>query len=112
MSSVEQFLFGDDEIIENEEYRRGLKRGGGSSSSSRSSSRSRTSTGNCYGDRCDDTGGTISIAIVVGAVIGGVCIMCLCYYLIVYCLNRKYKAEIKARKKRNLVHPDGDFSDG
>ena len=86
--------------------RRRLKRGG--SSSSRSSSSKSRSYGNCYGDRCDDTGGSVSIAVIIGIVAGGLCVICLCYYLIVWLLNKKHDHDVKKRKKRNWVHPDGD----
>ena len=89
--------------------RRRLKRGG--SSSSRSSSSKSRSYGNCYGDRCDDTGGSISIAVIIGIVAGGLCVICLCYYLIVWLLNKKHDHDVKKRKKRNWVHPDGDADD-
>ena len=88
---------------------RQLKRGGSSSRSS-SSSKSR-SYGNCYGDRCDDVGGSVSIAVIIGIVAGGLCAICLCYYLIVWLLNKKHDHDVKKRKKRNLVHPDGDADD-
>ena len=61
-----------------------LKRGGSSSSSSRSSS-SRGSYGNCYGDRCDDTGGSADVAIIIGSIVGGCCVLLCIYMLIVYC---------------------------
>ena len=48
---------------------------------------------------------------IIGIVAGGLCLICLGYYLIVYCLNRKEKKDIKSRRKRNWVHPDGDISD-
>ena len=48
---------------------------------------------------------------IIGIVAGGLCVICLCYYLIVWLLNRKHEADVKKRKKRNWVHPDGDVSD-
>ena len=77
---------------------RSLKRGGGSSRSS-SSSRSGSSYGNCYGDRCDNTGGSTSAAIIVGCVVGGCVFILLIYCLISYCIEKKKKAAKKARKK-------------
>jgi len=126
LTDLEVFLYGDEDassieadtiltspswFTDNHHHRRKLKRGGGSSSKSSSSSRSRTSYGNCYGDRCDDTGGSVSIAIIIASIVGGFCVICLFYYLITYCLARKDKADRKKRKKRNWVHPDGDVSD-
>ena len=89
--------------------RRRLKRGG--SSSSRSSSSKSRSYGNCYGDRCDDTGGSVSIAVIIGIVAGGLCAICLCYVLIVWLQNKCHDHDVKKRKKRNWVHPDGDADD-
>lgn len=79
---------------------RNLKSGGGSRSSS-SSSRSSSSYGNCYGDRCDNNGGSVDIAIIVGAVVGGLCFICLVYYGIVSCIESRKDARKKKRKKRN-----------
>ena len=60
---------------------RELKRGGSSGGSSFGSSKGR-STGNCYGERCDNIGGSSETAIIVGAVIGGCCLVLLCYVMI------------------------------
>ena len=87
---------------------RGLKRGGGRSSGGSifSRSSSRTSYGNCYGDRCSTTGGDstgIIILISVGGVCGGVCLYVCCK---AWCERRqerekeKRKAERKAKKKQ------------
>ena len=42
----------------------------------------RRSTGNCYGDRCDNIGGDAESAMIVGIVIGGCCFCLLCYMLV------------------------------
>jgi len=60
---------------------RQLKRGGGGGGGFGSSSRSR-STGNCYGDRCDNMGGSEESMIIVGSVIGGCCFLMCCYVLV------------------------------
>ena len=83
---------------------RNLKRSSSSSSSS-SSSRSSGSYGNCYGDRCDNAGGSTDVAIIVGCVVGGLCGICIIYYLIDYCIGKRKKALKKARKKRNKIGP-------
>ena len=80
---------------------RSLKRGGSSSSSSSKSSYSRGSYGNCYGDRCDDTGGDADIAIVIGSIVGGCCVLLCIYMLVVYCMKRRKKAQKKARRKES-----------
>ena len=83
---------------------RDLKRSGSSSSSSSRSSSSRTSYGNCYGDRCDNTGGSANVALIVGCIVGGCCFIGIVYYLVAYCMERRAKAAKKARrKKRNRV---------
>ena len=81
------------------EVRRSLKRGGGSSSSSSRSSRNR-SYGNCYGDRCDDVGGDTQVAIIIGSIVGGCCLIIAIYFTYKHCEEKRRKARKKARKKK------------
>ena len=80
--------------------RRSLKRGGSSSSGSRSSNRNHGRTGNCYGDRCDDVGGDTQIAIIIGSIVGGCCLILAIYFVYKHCEEKRRKARKKARKKR------------
>ena len=77
---------------------RQLKRGGSSGGFS-SSSRSR-SYGNCYGDRCDNMGGSTESAIIVGSVIGGCCFILLCYIFIKWCQQKRKDAKKAERRKK------------
>ena len=86
-----------------------LKRGGGSSSSRSSSSKS-SSYGNCYGDRCDNNGGDVSIAVIIGIVVGGCFFLCLIYVLYQYCKAKIKKNRKKARKIAK-VGPNGEKLD-
>ena len=80
--------------------RRSLKRGGSSSSGSRSSNRNHGRTGNCYGDRCDDVGGDAQIAIIIGSIVGGCCLILAIYFVYKHCEEKRRKARKKARKKK------------
>ena len=48
---------------------------------------------------------------IIACICGGLCLICICYYLIAYCLNKRDEAEIKKRRKRNWVHPDEQTED-
>ena len=87
-----------------------MKRGG-SSSSSRSSYSRAGSYGNCYGDRCDDTGGDADVAIIIGAIVGGCCVLLCIYMLVVYCQKQRKKANKKNRRKNEFGGNDSYGSD-
>ncbi len=88
---------------------RQLKRGGGGSSRSSSSRSGRSSYGNCYGDRCDNNGGSSNTAIIIISVVGGCLGIFLIWALCSYCMEKKRKAAKKARKK-NKNNRVGDSS--
>lgn len=75
----------------------------------RSGGRSRRSTGNCYGDRCDNIGGDAESAIIVGVVIGGCCLCGLCYALITW-ITGKRKESKKANKRKKRRGHDGEMN--
>ena len=87
-----------------DEVRR-LKRGG---------SRSRRSTGNCYGDRCDNIGGDAESAAIVGVVFGTCCIFVCIYLLYKYIQEKREEKskEAKKKKKKNRGEPIVVFPNG
>jgi len=76
---------------------RNLKRSGGGGWGS---SRSRGSTGNCYGDRCDNMGGDAESAAIVGIVIGSCCLCLLIYMLYKWCEERRKEKKKNSRRKK------------
>ena len=88
-----------------------LKSGGGRSSGSSRSSGYR-SYGNCYGDRCDSAGGSSTqLAIIVGSICGGCCVILGFYCLYHYCKQKiKDKRRRERRKARGNQVSNFDFS--
>ena len=79
--------------------------GGGGRSSSRSSG---SSYGNCYGDRCDAIGGSgTQMAIIIGSVVGGCCVILGFYFLYHYCMDKRKKDEKRKRRQNGF----GDYSE-
>lgn len=84
-----------------------LKSSGGRSSGSSRSGGYR-SYGNCYGDRCDSTGGSSEqLAIIVGSIVGGCC-----FILGIYCLYHYCKEKIMEKRRRERRKARGNQVSG